>query len=206
MLKWHELEEGQTLYEAFLPEHDLDPQEWLLRAVRRGHVVAERRVPLVWRPTFGPDGGDIAALEAALESLIADLGAEAPPTTDGSYVRRPVEIAPPDPWQHASQYSILEEFTSAISALEFGDAEAAAWLELPSGYPVVGLLPVGVTSSRYQRMRQVVALYHLVEHNPLVSQRKDSLIAALLREDRHALQIELEAAGVVTASTDKREA
>jgi hypothetical protein len=206
MLKWHELEDGQALYEAFLPEHDRDPQEWLLRAVRRGHVVAERHVPLVWRPTFGPDGGDVAALEAALESLIADLGTEAPPTTDGSYIRGPVEIAPPDPWVHASLHSILEEFTSAISALNIGDAEAAAWLALPTGYSVVGLLPVGVTPVRYQRMRRAVALHHITEHNPRVQQRKNSLIAALLREDPHALQAELEAAGLVIDSPGEPDA
>jgi len=102
VLKWRDHTEDDTLFEVFLPEHDREGSSARLRAVRRGHIVAERDVSLTWRPTFGPDQGDVEAIEAELDSMIAEITPLGAPDLDGPYDPGPTEIEAPDPFMHAA--------------------------------------------------------------------------------------------------------
>ena len=199
MLKWRDYEEDGTLFEVFLPEHDRESSSALLRAVCRGHIVAERWVHLTWRPTFGPDEGDVAALDAELDGLIVELASKPAPETGGSYVPGPVQIEPPDPFVHAEAATTLTQFQSAMAALEMDPVQVGAWLALPDGCSVDDLFPVALTPPRAHCMRKAIALQQLVDHRPEVHQRRKALVAALLCDDVAALRDELEAAGISTA-------
>ncbi|MBS0457908.1 MAG: hypothetical protein JSS44_11320 [Proteobacteria bacterium] len=199
LLKWSECQEEDTLYEAFLPGHDQDGQTWLLRASRNGHILAERHIPMVWRPRFGPDQGDVAHLESELERLIDDLRTEpSPHATDGPYIPGPVEVDPPDPYEHAALHALLEDYTSATVALELTPSAHLSLLDLPTGYSLDGLYPVAITAKRAERMRRLIALQRVLERYPALVASKPALLAAVTTDELTAIKQMLEDAGVPT--------
>ena len=196
MLKWGEFTEGETLYEAFHPESDKDGGSWLIRVVLRGHVVAERHVPMLYRPTFGPDIGDVAALEAALDQLIGEVKNQAIPHDSGPYVALSVQIESPDPMLHATCYALLEQFPAASRDLGMPLESIAKLLSLPEGWTVEDLYPVAVTAERQARIRRVLALKSLADRHPHLTSHMPALIEALPHDDVAGLQRELQHLGV----------
>ena len=73
--------EGGYLVEAFMPAGYAQPQQWTVRFYKTGLAepepgdipVAVVTVPMVYAPRFGPDAGDVAALEQATDELLAAL-------------------------------------------------------------------------------------------------------------------------------------
>lgn len=198
MLKWAEFVDENTLYEAFLPESDLDGSTWLLRAVRRGNIVAERSVPMVHRPTFGPDSGDVLALEDALDRLIDSLRSLPAPGGVGSYQVGEISIATPDPMQHGFLYMLKEEFLESARDLELDPAWVCALLALSEGRTADQLYPVAITPLRQGRMERVVALRSLLPRYPSLASQRAGLLDAILCDDVEALRSLLNVAGVKT--------
>ncbi len=196
MLKWREFTEDNTLFEVFLPEHDGQGMSAVLRAVRRGHIVAERRVDLTWRPTFGPDRGDVEAISAQVDRMITELASRALPLTEGSYVPEAVEVEEPNPALHAALFALLEAAQPAIAGLELEPAQVQAWLGLPDGCALGELYPMAITPPRARGMHQAVALRRLMEGHEALRPRRSAIVAAALRGDTATVRAELEAAGV----------
>ncbi|MBS0598832.1 MAG: hypothetical protein JSR92_16275 [Proteobacteria bacterium] len=203
MLKWRDYSENGTLFEAFLPECDAEGISALLRAVRRGHVVAEHRVSLTWRPTFGPDGGDVQAMDAALDGMISDLASQEPPESEGTYVPGPVEIDEPDPYRHASLHALLEASKDAMTALEVSPEQVQGLLGLPNGCALDDLYPLAITPRRADGMHKAIALRRLLETHEALRARRMVVLGAMLRGDTVTVRNELEAAGIsVGPATD----
>lgn len=198
MLKWAEFVDENTLYEAFLPESDLDGSAWLLRAVRRGHVVAERAVPMVHRPAFGPDSGDVLALEEALDRLIDSIRLSPAPEDVGSYQGSEISIALPDPMQHGFLHGLKEGFLESVRDLELEPTWVGALLKLSEGRTADQLYPVAITPLRQAGMERVVALRSLLPRYPSLAAQRTKLLDAILRDDVGALRTLLNDAGVKT--------
>ena len=198
MLKWAEFSDENTLYEAFLPESDLDGSAWLLRAVCRGHVVAEWGVSMVHRPTFGPDSSDVLALEEALDRLIDSLRSLPAPRDVGTYQVGDISIAPPDPMQHGFLHTLKEGFLESARDLELDPAWIGALLGLREGRTADQLYPVAITPLRQGRMERVVALRSLLPRYPSLASQRTELLDAILRDDVGALRSLLNDAGVKT--------
>lgn len=196
MLKWSDCTEGDILLEAFLPEHDHDGNGWLLRAIRNGHVIAERSVSLTWRPTFGPDGGDVAALEAEIDRMLPEVSSITVAAEAGPYHAGPIQIAAPDPIQHAVLYNVLEDAREAARALEISDSELTQLLDLPEGCSLTELYPVALTEMRADRLQRLVAFHHLVAKHPNLAQSQQIVLAALQVGDLESLRNVLVSAGV----------
>ena len=196
MLKYGHFEEADTVYEAFLPESDKESSHWLIRASRRGHVVAERHVRIGWRPMFGPDVGDVAALEEGLDRLIVEIKDTPFPDSQGDYVPGEVQIEAPNPLMHAALYAMLQDFPEAAAALGLTREVTSTFLALPAHCRVEDLYPVAVTKERYGRMQRVVALGALSEKHAEVRARSATLIDAVLRDDVDRLKQELDATGL----------
>lgn len=60
---------------ALMPAHGDMPQEWKLQVLRPDGTVAveDERLRMLYAPVFGPDAGDVAASEARLLELIAEM-------------------------------------------------------------------------------------------------------------------------------------
>lgn len=198
MLKWAQFVDEDTLYEAFLPESDLDGRAWVLRAIRRRHVVAERRVPMVHRPTFGPDSGDVLALEKALDRLIDALRSAPAPESVGTYQAGEICIAPPDPMQHGFLHMLRDGFLESAEDLDLDPAWISALLGLSEGRTADQLYPVAITPLRQGRMERVVALRSLLPRYPSLASQRTELLDAILRDDVGALRSLLNDAGVKT--------
>lgn len=154
MIKWAEFRQDDVLYEAFLPEHEREIQEWLLRASSRGHVLEERRRTLSYEPRFGPDSGDVAALEAELDKAIARVATLDAPSTDGTYVAKPIEVEEPSPQLHFVLHMAIQDYCNSEGALGISVDQTADFLELPPGMGAAGLFPFAVTPKRFDRMRK----------------------------------------------------
>ncbi|MFH1064796.1 MAG: hypothetical protein V1729_06955 [Candidatus Woesearchaeota archaeon] len=59
--------------EAYTPNDDSVPQEFVVKAYKDDKLVEEMKVPMLHRPVFGVDVGDIAELEAKTEELMKKL-------------------------------------------------------------------------------------------------------------------------------------
>ena len=195
MIKWSEFHEGNVLYEAFLPEHERESCAWLLRASCRGHILKEVRHRLTWPPRFGPDSGDVAAVEAIAEKLIAELTHTEVPPGAGPYLPSTDDVPQVDPVVHAIHYALIEEFAEAETSLRLSPEQTAKYLKLPVCASARGLFPVAVSSERGDRMRRLIALGHLVKSRRDVESIKSELLNALLAYDLPQLRILLGAGG-----------
>lgn len=201
MLKWGEFTEDGTIYEAFHPESDKDGGSWMIRVVRRGHVISERHIPMIYRPTFGPDTGDVAALERALDQLIGEVSSQPFPQEAGPYVALPVQVEQVDPLLHATCHALLNQFPAAARELGMSREVVAKLLSLPEGWDVDDLYPVAITAERQARMQITLAIQALTERNPRLSLHMPVLLEAIMEDDISILQRELEQAGISEAPT-----
>jgi hypothetical protein len=142
MIKWNEFEENEVLYEAFLPEHEKEACGWLVRASRRGHVLAERRLTLTWPPRFGPDVGDVAALEAMVDTLVNELKDTPAPVGNGSYMPTPSQISEAEPILHAMLHALVQQYSEAERFIGLTEAQTAGYLGLPVVASAEGLYPL----------------------------------------------------------------
>jgi hypothetical protein len=196
MIKWGEFREADVLFEAFLPEHEKEPCEWLVRASRRGHILAELRQPLTWPPRFGPDSGDVASVEALIDALITELVAIAAPDSDGAYESSPMTLSPAEPILHAMLHSLIEEYTQAESSLSLSEEQTAAYLGLPVRAQAGGLYPFAVTRERDGRMNRLIALDRVLKNRGELQAVKGELLSAVLDGDIPRLRVILSAAGL----------
>lgn len=196
MIKWSEFRDGDLLFEAFLPEHERQPMSWLLRTSRRGHVIDEQRIGLVWPPRFGPDAGDVAMLEGTLDAVIVRVKALPPPETDGPYQAAAPEAVELDPYVHAVLHGLLAEYVEAEASVKLTPEQTAAYLDLDVGLQANGLFPMAITPGRDARMRKLIALARLAASDKRVKPRTSELFAALIRDDVPAVRLVLEQAGV----------
>ncbi|HEY2345709.1 MAG TPA: hypothetical protein VGH80_07485 [Xanthomonadaceae bacterium] len=191
--------EGDILFEVFLPEHDHEGK-WLLRASRSGHVLAERTGSLTWRPTFGPDMGDVATLEAQIDQLLPVVTAMQLSDDTGSYQPGPVQINEPNPIEHAVLFNMLEQGQQAIVALGIPLDLTARLLELPEGCCLEDLYPIALIGRRADRLQRLIALNRLIAAHPSLIASKDAIVMALQVDDLDAIRHVLTDAGVITAS------
>lgn len=199
MIKWSEFVEGDSLFEAYLPEHNCESCSWLLRWSRNGHIVEERRIGLTWPPRFGPDVGDVAQIEAVLDKLITGLAAQPPLKISGDYVPAPFSPLPSEPHVLAALALCVAEYIDAERMLGLNAEETHRYLALPDHATVDGLYPMAVTPERDRRMRRLVTLAKLLEKDTRAAPRRTELIAAALAEDVPAIVRILEDSGIQTA-------
>lgn len=183
MIKWSEFAEGNSLFEAFLPEHDRESSSWLLRWSRNGHIVEERRVGLTWPPRFGPDAGDVAQIEAVLDNLITGLSAQPSLETPGDYVPTPFSPVTSEPHVLAALAVCVAEYIDAERILGLNEEETRRYLALPDRAKADGLYPMAVTPERDHRMRRLITLARLLEQDARAAPRRTELIAAVLADD-----------------------
>lgn len=200
MIKWSEFRDGDRLFEAFLPEHEAEPQEWLLRASCLDQILEERRIRLTWPPRFGPDAGDVAMIEAELDIAIAHAVSQPTNSCVEKYVPGPSEIAPPDPYFHAVIGTLLAEYLDAERSLGLTLDQSSNFLELPVMAGTEGLYPMAITPKRDGRMRRLIALANLLQNDPRVQARKTDLLAALLLDDVPTIKTILIAQGIDVGS------
>lgn len=196
MIKWGEFREAGFLFEAFLPEHEGQQLSWVMRTSCRGHVVDERRIQLVWPPRFGPDAGDVARLESALDAVIERVKGLFLPESEGTYKAGAPEAVDPDPYVYAALHGLLAEYVEAEATLQLSPEQTAAYLDLDPGYRAEGLFPMAITPRRDARMRKLAALARLVISDDRVRGRAPELVAALMRDDAPAIRAVFEQAGL----------
>lgn len=203
MIKWVDCLEGEIRYEFFLPEHEAERCEWLVRVSARGHILEERRGRLTWRPKFGPDCGDVAVVEAVTDEMARDAVATPLPESPGSYEPQEVDLPPVNPMTQAFLYALVEEYAEAERALGVTPQQSASYLELPVVASAAGLHPFAVTPAREYRMRRAIALMHILKNHPETAPKKEVLLDAVLAEDISTLTNVLAELGLPPA---KREA
>lgn len=196
MIKWGEFHEGDVLYEAFLPEHEQEPCEWLVRASCRGHILGERHLSLTWPPKFGPDVDDVAAVEAMAGTLITELANAPVPDGAGAYVPATIDLPPTEPILHAMLYAVIEQYAQAEASIGLSEEQSAAYLGLPVRAAARGLFPFAVTSARDDRMHRLIALDHVLKNHANLRAVKSELLSAVLDSDISRLRALLKAAGV----------
>lgn len=196
MIKWAEFIDGNFLYEAFLPEHEQEACEWLLRASCRGHILAERRRSLTWPPKFGPDGGDVAALEAMTEVLFAEMSSVAVHEGTGAYVPGTVAVAQAEPFLHAVLCALVEDYSRAEVSLGLDGQQSTAYLDLPICASASGLYPFAVTPKRDDRMRRMIALDRALKARAELQAIKGELLSSVLEANIPRLRALVGAAGV----------
>lgn len=76
MQEWSRFELSGHVFIAYLPSNDQEPQHFTISVLKDGTEIRRETVPLLYRPVFGPDVGDVAALNAKVEQIIAELGLE----------------------------------------------------------------------------------------------------------------------------------
>lgn len=183
MIKWSEFREGEDLYEAFLPEHDHESSAWMLRWSCNGHVIEERRVAMTWPARFGPDRGDVAQIEAVLDTLIASASRPQSSKSRGEYLPEPFSPLPSDLSKLADLAVVLAEYVDAERALGLSNDQTRSFLGLPDRAKADGFYPVAITPKREGRMRRVIALARLLERDRRAEPRRGNLITAVLAED-----------------------
>lgn len=188
MIKWGEFKDGDAVFEAFLPELEGEPQEWVLRASNRGHILQERRIGLTWPPRFGPDNGDVARAEAELEKLIGEVSMLPVPSAQGAYSPGPCKVDAPEPILHAFLQALLEDYLEAIASMGVTEDQARNHLGLPEGMAVRGLFPMAITKDRDGRMNRVIAVAKMTERDERFQRHGVELLAATLAEDIAAVR------------------
>lgn len=196
MIKWSEFTEGDTLFEAFLPEHEAESHRWLLRASVRGHILAERSERLTWPPRFGPDAGDVAVVEALADALISELRGVTVPEGIGPYTPTPAELPPADPYFHAALFALLEACREAQASLGVSDVQMSGYLSLPVEAGLGGLFPFAISGERDARMHRLVALHRITTSRPNTAPYVPQFLDAVFAADLPALTRLLRAAGV----------
>jgi hypothetical protein len=198
VIKWSEFADGDSLFEAFLPEHERESCSWLLRWSHHGHIVEERRVQLTWPPRFGPDVGDVAQIEAVLDSIITGLAEQPRPEKSGDYVPAPFSPLPSEPHELAALAVCVAEYSAAEGTLGLNAEETRRFLALPDHATAEGLYPIAITPERARRMRRLITLARLLEQDARAAPRRTELIAATLAEDVPAIVRILEHIGIPT--------
>ena len=198
MIKWCEFRDGDRLFEAFLPEHETEPQEWLLRASCLNQIMEERRVRLTWPPRFGPDAGDVAAIEAELDSVIASTASHPMKSGGEKCIPGPIEIANPDPYLHAVLGALLAEYLDAEKSIGLTLDQSRTYLELPVMTDAEGLYPMAITPKRDGRMRRLIALANVLRHDARAQARKNELLSATLADDVPMIKNILDEQGIDT--------
>lgn len=196
MIKWGEFKDDDTVFEAFLPEHDRESDAWLLRSSRQGHILEERRVRLTWPPRFGPDSGDVAQIEAELDASMARVASLQPSATHGGYVPDPCDDVASEPHVLAVLAALLAEYVEAEKALGLTEEQSRTYLGLPHGTRADGLYPMAVTPRRDGLMRRLIALASVLERDGRVLPRKAELLDAVLAGNAEAIRGLLSAQGV----------
>jgi hypothetical protein len=202
MIKWVDCLEGEILYEFFLPEHEAERCEWLVRVSARGHILDERRGRLTWRPKFGPDCGDVAVVEAATDEMARAAVATPLPDSPGTYVPQEVSLPPTNPMTHAVLYALVEEYSEAERALGLTPEQTANYLQLPVIASAAGLHPFAVTPQRDNRMRRAIALMHILKNHPETAPKRGALLDAVLAEDITTLKNILADLGLPPAASE----
>lgn len=159
MLKWSEYSQDGVLFEAYLPGHELEDQQWLIRASRDGVLLAERRIELTWVPRFGPDAGDVAQIEAALDAMLKALSSgRLDASADGrrvTYEAVHPHLKENNPLNAALAFGALEDYGNAIKVLDLDESMCRAFAGLPADLPIAGTLPMMVTHAMRERMAAV---------------------------------------------------
>jgi hypothetical protein len=61
-------------FAAFMPASDVEPNKWRVVVAVNRRWVFEYEVPMAYAPVFGPDAGDVAALEEVTDKVVGLLG------------------------------------------------------------------------------------------------------------------------------------
>jgi hypothetical protein len=156
MLKWSEYSQDGVLFEAYLPGHELEGQQWLIRASRDGVLLAERQIELTWVPRFGPDAGDVAQIEAALDAMLKALSSgRLDASADGrrvTYEAVHPHLKENNPVNAALAHGALEDYSSAAKVLGLDESMCRVFAGLPADLPIAGTLPMMVTNAMRERM------------------------------------------------------
>lgn len=189
---WVRLVERGILIEGFLPDHEVDAQEWRIVASRGGQVLGERRVRLTWVPRFGPDFGDVTHADAVLEEWLPTLAAHMDPPDD----QPPVPTFPVDarPERLAVVAIAVNATVEAMPMLGLADMTTVALGIAPDRDPS-GVLPISVTDATSDRCLTLVHIAEALKRHgsevDLGDDRRELVRTALLRHDdatlRHVL-------------------
>jgi hypothetical protein len=74
MTEWSRFERGGDTFIASLPDSAAEAQVFAICVMRGDRVIRSETVPLIHQPIFGPDVGDVAALEERVEEIVTELG------------------------------------------------------------------------------------------------------------------------------------
>jgi len=74
MTEWSRFERGGDTFIASLPDSAAEAQVFAICVMRGDRVIRSETVPRIHQPIFGPDVGDIAALEERVDEIITELG------------------------------------------------------------------------------------------------------------------------------------
>lgn len=164
MRLWAAFTENGFLFEAFLPESEDESQVWTVR-ISRGAEAHMHQLRLTWPPQFGPDGGDIAALERLSEQQAAALAARGDVTVTPSEAVPPTPDAgtlPTDPMAGAIAFQLLRGFDDVMEAWAMTDDERRRWLGRRSDQPIRRLFAWAITADDRERLRQTLMLHSLL--------------------------------------------
>lgn len=200
LIKWSEFREGDVLYEAFHPEHEQERCAWLLRASCRGHILSEQHLRMTWPPRFGPDMGDVAAVEALAEKFIVIMSTVQIPQGEGAYVPSSPTLPPVEPHVHAVLYALVEQYAQSADSIGLNAEQSAAYLELSGRPRANGLFPAAVTPERDSRMRRLIALDHALRNQPEVLPIRRDLMNAVLASDIPGIRELLRSVGLEPGS------
>ena len=76
MTEWSKFELNGWRFVAFMPDNEIETQQWLVHIIDPKGTEHSLYVPMDYEPRFGPDAGDVDALSAAVESFIKERGIE----------------------------------------------------------------------------------------------------------------------------------
>jgi len=63
-------------FACYLPRSDEDEQVWTIVITQGDKEVRREKIPLSYRPIFGPDISDMAERDARIEEIIKEMGLE----------------------------------------------------------------------------------------------------------------------------------
>ena len=63
-------------FACYLPTSSAGPVAWTVLITLEGVEIRRETIPMFYAPTFGPDAGDVAAMNARVEEIIGELGLE----------------------------------------------------------------------------------------------------------------------------------
>lgn len=76
MEEWSRFELTGHTFIASLPANDQEAQVFTISVLKDGTEIRRETVPLLYRPIYGPDAGDVVTLNVKVEEIIAELGLE----------------------------------------------------------------------------------------------------------------------------------